>query len=95
MRNAQYSPKEISVRAGRLVFYLSNEEPTPCELLNCLHDIVITGSDSRAIAYSDKIQPGKAKVFTIESMPPGEYPFHDDIGMHYAELKMSGTLEVT
>ena len=57
--------------------------------------MVITTLDKRAIAYSDTIAAGKTKVFTIEAMPAGRYLFHDDIGMHFIELKMSGTLDVT
>jgi hypothetical protein len=52
-------------------------------------------SDKRTVAYSDNVEAGKSKVFTIEAMPSGKYSFHDDIGMRLTELNMSGTLEVT
>ena len=95
MKNAQYSPHSISLRSGKVVFYLVNDEALQCGLLDCRHDMVITTSDKETLAYSDTIEPGKAKVFTIESMPSGQYPFHDDIGVHFVELNMAGSLDVT
>ena len=95
MGNMTYSPRSISLQSGRVVFYLVNAEAVPCRWPNCTHDMVITTSDQRTVAYSDNVQAGKSKVFTIEAMPPGKYSFHDDIGMHFIELNMAGTLEVT
>ena len=62
---------------------------------NCRHDMVITTLDKGAIAYSAIVEIGKTTVFTIDAMPAGKYSFRDDIGMHFIELNMSGTLEVT
>ena len=95
MKDMEYSPNSISVPSGRVVLYLVNAEAVPCGLPNCHHDVVITTLDKRAIAYSDIIEEGKTKVLTIEAMPSGKYLFHDDIGMHFVELNMSGTLDVT
>jgi hypothetical protein len=57
--------------------------------------MVITTQDKKTIAYSDNVEIGKTKVFTIEAMPAGTYSFHDDIGMHLVELNMAGTLDVS
>jgi plastocyanin len=95
MKDMKYSPKSISVPAGKVVFYLVNAEPAPCGLPDCRHDMVITTQDNRTIAYSDHVEIGKTKVFTIEAMPSGTYAFHDDIGMHLIELNMTGTLDVS
>jgi len=95
MANMTYSPRSINLQSGRVVFYLVNAEAVPCRWPNCTHDMVITTLEKRPIAYSDNVQAGKNKVFTIEAMPPGKYSFHDDIGMHFIELNMAGTLEVT
>jgi hypothetical protein len=95
MEGMQYSPKSISVPSGRVVFYLVDAERVPCGWPDCHHNMVITTSEKRALAYSDTIEAGKTKVFTIEAMPQGKYSFHDDIGMHFIELNMAGTLDVT
>lgn len=95
MQNMAYSPKTMTAPSGRVVFYLVNAEPVPCPLPDCRHDMVITTLDNRPIAYSDHIEAGKSKVFTIESLPAGKYLFHDDIGAHNVELHMSGTLDVS
>ena len=94
MRNMKYSPDSISVPSGRVVIYLVNAEAVPCGWPNCQHDVVITTSDKRTVAYSDTVEAGKTKVFAIEAMPTGKYSFHDDIGMHFVELNMSGPLDV-
>ena len=95
MQNMQYSPKSISLPSGRVVFYLVNAEPLQCGFGDCRHDMVITTPDTRTVAYSEIVKAGKTKVFTIEAMPKGTFSFHDDIGVHYIELKMSGSLDVT
>jgi plastocyanin len=95
MKDMKYSPKSISVPAGRVVFYLVNAEAAPCGWPDCRHDMVITTQDKKTIAYSDNVEIGKTKVFTIEAMPSGTYSFHDDIGMHLVELNMAGTLDVS
>jgi hypothetical protein len=95
MENMKYSTMSISVPSGRVVFYLVNAERVPCGWPNCRHDMVITTLYKRTVAYSDIVEAGKTKVFTIEAMPEGKYSFHDDIGMHFTELNMSGTLDVT
>jgi plastocyanin len=95
MKDMKYSPKSISVPAGKVVFYLVNAETAPCGWPDCRHDMVIATQDKKTIAYSDNVEIGKTKVFTIEAMPSGTYAFHDDIGMHLVELNMTGTLDVS
>jgi len=95
MKDMKYSPKSITVPSGKVVFYLLNAEAAPCGWPDCRHDMVITTQDQKTIAYSDNVEIGKSKVFTIEAMPSGTYSFHDDIGMHLVELKMTGTLDVS
>jgi plastocyanin len=94
MANMKYSMTNISVASGTAVFYLVNAEPVPCGFGDCRHNVVITALDKRTVAYSDTVEPGKTKLFTIEEMPKGKYSFHDDIGVHFTELNMSGTLDV-
>ena len=94
MENMKYSMKSITAPSGTIVFYLVNAEHVPCGWPDCRHDMVITTPDNRTVAYSGTVAAGKTTVFTIEGMPVGKYSFHDDIGMHFAELKMAGTLEV-
>ena len=94
MKDMKYSPQKISVPSGKVVFYLVNAEAAPCGWPDCRHDMVITTQDKKTIAYSDNVEIGKTKVFTIEAMPSGAYSFHDDIGMHLVELNMTGTLDV-
>lgn len=82
-----FKPKDISVSAGKIVFFLVNSGPAA-------HDMVIADSTGRSVARSSLVQSGDTFAFTVDNLPAGKYVFFCDVPGHRA-AGMEGTLTVT
>ena len=98
MAGATFDPSELTVKAGRVVFFLVNDdEPAPPDVeafrrRDRRHEMALAGSVGVTIALSGHVEPQQAVAMTVESIPPGRYTFRCTI---HGQLNMSGTLEVT
>ncbi len=82
-----FKPKDISVSAGKVVFFLVNSGPAA-------HDMVIADSTGKSAARSSLVQSGDTFTFTVDNLPAGKYVFFCDVPGHRA-AGMEGTLTVT
>ena len=82
-----FKPKDISVPAGKVVFFLINSGPSA-------HDMLIADSTGKTLARSSLVQSGDTFTFTIDNLPAGKYVFYCDVPGHRA-AGMEGTLTVT
>jgi nitrite reductase (NO-forming) len=88
MTEYSFSPSDITVANGKVVFYLVNAG-------GLSHDMVIKDKSSGSkVAASELISAGDSFVFTINSLPAGSYNFVCDQPGHEAS-GMKGTLTVT
>ena len=86
--NYEFRPSEISVTAGKVVFYLVNSANEP-------HSIRLrdeAGPLTAVSALSTAVAPGHSAVFTIDDLPAGTYRMTEPIpGAHGdANLGMVG-----
>ena len=82
-----FKPRDISVGAGKVVFFLVNSGPAA-------HDLVIADSTGTSVARSSLVQAGDTFTFTVDKLPAGKYVFFCDVPGHRA-AGMEGTLTVT
>jgi plastocyanin len=82
-----FKPKDLTVSAGKVVFFLVNSGPAA-------HDMLVADSSGKTIARSSLVQSGDTFTFTIDNLPAGSYVFYCDVPGHRAQ-GMEGTLTVT
>jgi uncharacterized cupredoxin-like copper-binding protein len=88
MTEFKFTPSDISVPAGQVVFYLVNDGS------GTSHDMAIRDSTGKTVAKSELVSAGDTTVFTVANIAAGTYtifcdqPGHEASGMH-------GTLTVT
>jgi len=88
MTEFKFTPSDIQVPAGTVVFFLVNDGN------GISHDMAIRDSSGKTIARSDLLSAGDSTVFTVDNLAAGTYtifcdqPGHEASGMH-------GTLTVT
>lgn len=82
-----FKPKDISVSAGKVVFFLVNSGPAA-------HDMVIADSTGKSVARSSLVQSGDTFTFTVDNLAAGKYVIFCDVPGHRA-AGMEGTLTVT
>jgi uncharacterized cupredoxin-like copper-binding protein len=82
-----FKPKDVSVSAGKVVFFLVNSGPSA-------HDMLIADSGGKTIARSSLVQSGDTFTFTVDNLAAGKYVFYCDVPGHRA-AGMEGTLTVT
>jgi uncharacterized cupredoxin-like copper-binding protein len=82
-----FKPKDMSVSAGKVVFFLVNSGPAA-------HDMLIADSTGKTIARSSLVQPGDTFIFTVANLAAGKYVFYCDVTGHRA-AGMEGTLTVS
>jgi uncharacterized cupredoxin-like copper-binding protein len=82
-----FKPKDISVPAGKVVFFLVNSGPAA-------HDMLIADSTGKTLARSSLVQSGDTFTFTVDNLPAGKYVFYCDVPGH-RQSGMEGTLTVT
>jgi uncharacterized cupredoxin-like copper-binding protein len=82
-----FKPKDMTVSAGKVVFFLVNSGPSA-------HDMLIADSGGKTIARSSLVQSGDTSTFTVDNLPAGSYVFYCDVPGHRAQ-GMEGTLTVT
>jgi uncharacterized cupredoxin-like copper-binding protein len=88
MTEFKFTPGDIQVPAGKVVFFLVNDGN------GISHDMVIRDSAGKTVARSELVSSGDSIVFTVDNIAAGSYtifcdqPGHEASGMH-------GTLTVT
>jgi uncharacterized cupredoxin-like copper-binding protein len=82
-----FKPKDMSVSAGKVVFFLVNSGPAA-------HDMLIADSTGKTVARSSLVQAGDTFTFTVDNLAAGKYVFYCDVTGHRA-AGMEGTLTVT
>ena len=88
MTEYKFTPSDIQVPAGKVVFFLVNDGN------GTSHDMVIRDSTGKTVARSELVSSGDSIVFTVDNIAAGSYtifcdqPGHEASGMH-------GTLTVT
>ena len=88
MTEFKFTPGDIQVPAGKVVFFLVNDGN------GTSHDMVIRDSTGKTVARSELVSSGDSIVFTVDNIAAGSYtifcdqPGHEASGMH-------GTLTVT
>ena len=82
-----FKPRDISLSAGKVVFFLVNSGPAA-------HDLVIADATGKSVARSSLVQSGDTSTFTVDNLPAGKYVFFCDVPGHRA-AGMEGTLTVT
>lgn len=86
MSEFKFSPSDVSVPAGKVVFYLVNAGQAP-------HDMVVFGPEGKQLAKSELVQAGNAATFTVDNLAAGTYTLVCDVPGH-REAGMVGTLTV-
>jgi plastocyanin len=84
MTEFQFSPSDLSVSGGKVVFYLVDSGTTS-------HNLVIKDSSDKVVAKSSLVQAGSSTVFTVDNLPAGSYKIVCDVSGH-TESGMIGTL---
>lgn len=84
-RDFYYVPREITVRAGEVVFAVKNEGSVE-------HDFAIQDGNRRTVARTDDIAPGDTEQLKV-TLRPGTYAIVCLFSGH-KEAGMSGTLRV-
>ena len=94
MSSFMFEPMAISAKAGTVTFFLRNVGVgvDPIALQN--HNLVIGLDQAHVLARSDYVSAGKAAVFTVEGLEPGDYVIWCSVPGH-AGNGMVGTLTVS
>jgi uncharacterized cupredoxin-like copper-binding protein len=88
MTEFKFTPSDISVPAGKVVFFLVNDGN------GTSHDMVIHDSSGKTIAKSELVSAGDSTVLTVDNIAAGTYTILCDQPGHEAS-GMKGTLTVT
>ncbi len=88
MTEFKSTPSEISVPAGKVVFWLVNDGN------GTSHDMVIRDGTGKIIAKSELLSAGDSTAFTVDNISAGIYTIVCDQPGHEAS-GMKGTLTVT
>ena len=88
MTEFKFTPSDISVPAGKVVFFLVNDGN------GTSHDMVIQDSSGKTIAKSELVSAGDTSVLTVDNIAAGTYTILCDQPGHEAS-GMKGTLTVT
>jgi plastocyanin len=97
MAKVSYAPDTLTVKTGKLVLFLANQEQSPASNASFFrHNFVLatnTGTPAAAVvAQSKDIQVGESGVFTIDHLAPGTYEYYCS---WHINQQMQGTLTVT
>ena len=88
MTEYKFAPGDISVPAGKVVFFLVNDGNGQS------HDLVIRDSTGKTVAKSELVSSGDSIVFTVDNIAAGSYTMFCDQPGHESS-GMKGTLTVT
>lgn len=88
MTEFKFTPGDIHVNAGKVVFFLVNDGN------GTSHDLVIRDSTGTTIAKSELVSAGDSTVLTVDNIAAGTYTIVCDQAGHEAS-GMKGTLTVT
>jgi plastocyanin len=88
MTEYKFTPGDLSVPAGQVVFYLVNDGN------GTSHDLVIRDSSGKTVAKSELVSSGDSIVFTVDNIAAGSYTIFCDQAGHEAS-GMKGVLTVT
>ena len=88
MTEFKFTPGDIQVNAGKVVFFLVNDGN------GTSHDLVIRDSTGQTIAKSELVSAGDSSVLTVDNIAAGTYTIVCDQAGHEAS-GMKGTLTVT
>ena len=88
MTEFKFSPSDISVSAGKVVFFVVNDGN------GTSHDLVIRDGTGKTIAKSELVSSGDSTVLTVDNIAAGTYTIFCDQPGHEAS-GMKGTLTVT
>lgn len=88
MTEFKFTPGDIHVNAGKVVFFLVNDGS------GTSHDLVIRDSTGKTIAKSELVSAGDSVVLTVDNIAAGTYTIFCDQAGHEAS-GMKGTLTVT
>ena len=88
MTEFKFTPGDIHVNAGKVVFFLVNDGN------GTSHDLVIRDSTGKTIAKSELVSAGDSIVLTVDNIAAGTYTIVCDQAGHEAS-GMKGTLTVT
>jgi plastocyanin len=83
----KYDPNHLSVKAGKVTFYLTN-------IGTQSHDMLIADPSGNIVAKSDLVQANNDSTFSVSQLPAGSYQIYCDVPGHRA-LGMEGTLTAT
>lgn len=98
MKGVSYVPDALSAKAGDVVFFVSNQEPTTAPEGVTLHNLVIPGPvvnglPTTPLATSGDFHAGTSGTFSVKGLPGGTYQFY--CSYHHGPGGMYGTLTVT
>jgi uncharacterized cupredoxin-like copper-binding protein len=88
MTEFKFTPSEINVSAGKVVFFVVNDGN------GTSHDLVIRDGTGKTIAKSELVSSGDSTVLTVDNIAAGAYTIFCDQPGHEAS-GMKGTLTVT
>jgi uncharacterized cupredoxin-like copper-binding protein len=88
MTEFKFSPSDISVSAGKVVFFVVNDGN------GTSHDMVIRDGTGKTVAKSELVSSGDSTVLTVDNIAAGTYTIFCDQPGHEAS-GMKGTLTVT
>jgi plastocyanin len=88
MTEFKFTPSDISVSAGKVVFFVVNDGN------GTSHDLVIRDGTGKTIAKSELVSSGDSTVLTVDNIAAGTYTIFCDQAGHEAS-GMKGTLTVT
>jgi uncharacterized cupredoxin-like copper-binding protein len=88
MTEFKFTPGDISVSAGKVVFFVVNDGN------GTSHDLVIRDGTGKTVAKSELVSSGDSTVLTVDNIAAGTYTIFCDQPGHEAS-GMKGTLTVT
>jgi uncharacterized cupredoxin-like copper-binding protein len=88
MTEFKFTPSDIQVPAGKVVFYLVNDGN------GTSHDMAIRDATGKIIGKSELVSAGDSTVFTVDNIAAGTYTIFCDQAGHEAS-GMHGVLTVT
>jgi plastocyanin len=95
LKGWSFVPDTVTVKAGDVTFYVSNQESQPIGDVNYRHNLVIpqivSGTPSGTLTKSGDFRPTESGTFSVQGLPAGTYPFY----CSYHRMQMTGTLTVT